>query len=216
MTPKVKLCTGEDRENCFDHQRARIVEDVRRRTALPEHSFTVSEGDRIGVIGPNGSGKSTLLEMLIGRVKQTAEMWRFARHAAELRLADFGVAQGVTIRSVIETLSHERPFPKPSAPHVLPKRWGARVLRIPTRTPRRSPAAGGNALPLPRPWSRRRTFCSWMSPPTIWILRDSVARIRLQNAAFACVVVSHDVISWRMSRTRWWNSIALTKMARSA
>ena len=24
-------------------------------------SFTVSEGDRIGLIGPNGSGKSTLL-----------------------------------------------------------------------------------------------------------------------------------------------------------
>src|SRR5213592_3602030 len=32
-------------------------------------SFTVSEGDRIGVIGPNGSGKSTLLEMLVGRVR---------------------------------------------------------------------------------------------------------------------------------------------------
>ncbi len=32
-------------------------------------SFTVSEGDRIGVIGPNGSGKSTLLEMLCGKTK---------------------------------------------------------------------------------------------------------------------------------------------------
>ena len=32
-------------------------------------SFTVSEGDRIGLIGPNGSGKSTLLEILCGRVK---------------------------------------------------------------------------------------------------------------------------------------------------
>jgi ATP-binding cassette subfamily F protein uup len=31
-------------------------------------SFTVSEGDRIGLIGPNGSGKSTLLEILYGRV----------------------------------------------------------------------------------------------------------------------------------------------------
>src|ERR1051325_8892737 len=29
-------------------------------------SFTVSEGDRIGLIGPNGSGKSTLLRMLAG------------------------------------------------------------------------------------------------------------------------------------------------------
>ena len=31
-------------------------------------SFTVSEGDRIGLIGPNGSGKSTLLGILAGRI----------------------------------------------------------------------------------------------------------------------------------------------------
>src|SRR5262245_29936674 len=29
-------------------------------------SFTVSEGDRIGLIGPNGAGKSTLLKILEG------------------------------------------------------------------------------------------------------------------------------------------------------
>src|SRR5204862_8186378 len=32
-------------------------------------SFTVSEGDRIGLIGPNGSGKSTLLRILAGSEK---------------------------------------------------------------------------------------------------------------------------------------------------
>src|SRR5579862_3148473 len=32
-------------------------------------SFTISEGERIGLIGPNGSGKSTLIEILAGRVK---------------------------------------------------------------------------------------------------------------------------------------------------
>ena len=31
-------------------------------------SFTISEGDRIGLIGPNGSGKSTLLRILAGQV----------------------------------------------------------------------------------------------------------------------------------------------------
>src|SRR5271155_5502928 len=35
-------------------------------------SFTVNEGERIGLIGPNGSGKSTLLEMLFGRVQPDA------------------------------------------------------------------------------------------------------------------------------------------------
>jgi len=29
-------------------------------------SFTISEGDRMGLIGPNGSGKSTLLKILAG------------------------------------------------------------------------------------------------------------------------------------------------------
>ena len=32
-------------------------------------AFTVSEGDRIGVIGPNGSGKSTLMQILCGIVQ---------------------------------------------------------------------------------------------------------------------------------------------------
>jgi ABC transport system ATP-binding/permease protein len=31
-------------------------------------SFTISEGDRIGLIGPNGAGKSTLLSILAGKV----------------------------------------------------------------------------------------------------------------------------------------------------
>jgi len=31
-------------------------------------SFTISEGDRVGLIGPNGSGKSTLLKILAGEV----------------------------------------------------------------------------------------------------------------------------------------------------
>src|ERR1700730_13499238 len=31
-------------------------------------SFTISDGDRIGLIGPNGSGKSTLLRILAGEL----------------------------------------------------------------------------------------------------------------------------------------------------
>src|SRR5258708_16326787 len=66
-------------------------------------SFTVSEGDRIGVIGPNGSGKSTLLEMLIGRVKPDSgdvAIRKGTRLSTVAQISEF--AAGGTIRSVIE------------------------------------------------------------------------------------------------------------------
>src|SRR6267143_1486139 len=67
-------------------------------------SFTVSEGDRIGVIGPNASGKSTLLEMLIGRVTPDTgdvAIRKGTRLSCVAQISQF--AAGVTIRSVIET-----------------------------------------------------------------------------------------------------------------
>src|SRR3977135_1388737 len=67
-------------------------------------SFTVSEGDCIGVIGPNGSGQSTRLEMLIGRVKPDSgdvAIRKGTRLSYVPQISEFGA--GVTIRSVIET-----------------------------------------------------------------------------------------------------------------
>ena len=51
-------------------------------------SFTVSEGDRIGLIGPNGSGKSTLLAMLNGQVQPDS--------------GDVAVRKGKQVRSVLQ------------------------------------------------------------------------------------------------------------------
>ena len=66
-------------------------------------SFTVSEGDRIGLIGPNGSGKSTLLEILYGRVKpdrgEVATRKR-CRLSYVAQVSEF--APGETVRSVVE------------------------------------------------------------------------------------------------------------------
>ena len=69
-------------------------------------SFTVSEGDRIGLIGPNGSGKSTLLEILYGRVKPDSgdvATRKRSRLSYVAQVSDF--APGETVRSVIEKRS---------------------------------------------------------------------------------------------------------------
>src|SRR5437899_11118400 len=67
-------------------------------------SFTVSEGDRIGVIDPNGSGKSTLLEMLIGQVKPDSgdvAARKGTRLSYVSQISEYPA--GVTIRSIIES-----------------------------------------------------------------------------------------------------------------
>jgi len=86
-----------------DCQRARTVERYGVAPLFQNISFTVSEGDRIGVIGPNGSGKSTLLEMLIGSVQPDSgdvAIRKGTRLNYVAQISEF--APGVTIRSVIE------------------------------------------------------------------------------------------------------------------
>src|SRR6266852_1271110 len=76
-------------------------------------SFTVSEGDRIGVIGPNGSGKSTLLEMLIGRVKSDSgdvAIRKGTRLSYVAQISEF--APGVPVRSVIESALERTAIPE--------------------------------------------------------------------------------------------------------
>ena len=52
--------------------------------ALAEVSFTVAEGEAVGVIGANGSGKSTLLKTLAGILKPTAGKVRVDGRVAAL------------------------------------------------------------------------------------------------------------------------------------
>src|ERR1700760_2783372 len=65
-------------------------------------SFTVSEGERIGIIGPNGSGKSTLLAILQGRVAPDSgdvAIRKGIRLGTVLQISDF--AAGDTVRTVV-------------------------------------------------------------------------------------------------------------------
>jgi ABC transport system ATP-binding/permease protein len=66
-------------------------------------SFTITEGDRIGLIGPNGAGKSTLLAILAGSVDPDAgEVAARKRAKLSYVLQDSQFASGETVRSVLK------------------------------------------------------------------------------------------------------------------
>ena len=159
-------------------------------------SFTVSSGERIGVIGPNGSGKSTLLEILAGRVKPDSGDVAIRKGTRlSLRDADFRFCRGrygaVGDR---EARCRARRCRNRSAPGASAETLGRagftdRERRQRYAFGRLAQAAGDRA----KRWCSSRTFCCWTSRPTIWTWRESSGWKRLlQNAPFACVVVSHD------------------------
>src|SRR5271163_4525504 len=157
-------------------------------------SFTISEGDRIGLIGPNGSGKSTLLEILRGTVKPDngdVAVRKGTRLISVTQISDF--AEGSTCSTVIEAaleragVSHaDHQFRTSEAL----SRAGFADTELPTAS-----LSGG--------WKKRLAIVeALVQEPDILLLDEptnhlDLAGIKwletlLQNASFACVVVSHD------------------------
>jgi ATP-binding cassette subfamily F protein uup len=157
-------------------------------------SFTVSEGDRIGVIGPNGSGKSTLLAMLDGRVKPDSgniAIRKGARLSCVEQVSEF--APDDTVRSVIENAlerSRVRQEDRLSRFSETLGRAGFTDFETPTAA-----LSGG--------WRKRLAIAgALVEEPDILLLDEptnhlDLAGIKwletlLRNAAFASVVVTHD------------------------
>ncbi len=157
-------------------------------------SFTISDGDRIGLIGPNGSGKSTLLEILAGRVKpDTGDVATRKRTklASVAQISEF--EPDATIRSVIESALD---------------RTGVPAAQWPQRTAKILGLAGFADLDMPAAalsggWRKRLAIAEGLvQEPDILLLDEptnhlDLAGIKwletvLQDASFACVVVSHD------------------------
>ena len=157
-------------------------------------SFTISQGDRIGLIGPNGSGKSTLLEILAGHVKpDTGDV--AVRKGVALgfvrQISDF--AEEVTCRSVIEEVL---------------ARTGVDESESAYRAEEALHRAGfedydARAAALSGGWRKRLAIVEGLAEqPDILLLDEPTNHLDLAGiewlegvlraAAFACVVVSHD------------------------
>lgn len=157
-------------------------------------SFTVSEGERIGLIGPNGSGKSTLMEILAGRVKpDTGEvaLRKRARLSSVVQVSEFAPAE--TVRSVIERAFHEGGVPE----HERAGRFAEVLGRAGFED------YGAIANSLSGGWRKRLAIAAALvQQPDILLLDEPTNHLDLegiewlesvlQSASFACVVVSHD------------------------
>jgi ABC transport system ATP-binding/permease protein len=157
-------------------------------------SFTVSEGDRIVLIGPNGSGKSTLLEILSGRVKPDSgnvATRKRIRFSYVPQISEF--APGETIRSVVESALERSAVPDGERLSQTAETLGRAGF-----TDFEAPAAA-----LSGGWRKRLAISvGLVQAPDVLLLDEPTNHLDLvgiewletvlQNAAFACVVVSHD------------------------
>ena len=157
-------------------------------------SFTVSEGDRIGVIGPNGSGKSTLLEMLCGKTKPDSgdvAVRKGTRLSYVKQISEF--APGVSVEGVIEAALERAAVQKSERAGRSAEtlgRAGFEDLAVLAAT-----LSGG--------WKKRLAIAeALVQNPDILLLDEPTNHLDLagiewlerllQRASFATVVVSHD------------------------
>ena len=157
-------------------------------------SFTVSEGERIGLIGPNGSGKSTLIEILAGRVKPDTgdvALRKRARLSSVVQVSEF--ASSETVRSVIEKAFREGYVPEHER--------AGRSAEVLGRAGFEDHDAVANSLS--GGWRKRLAIAAALvQEPDILLLDEPTNHLDLEGiewlesvlryASFACVVVSHD------------------------
>lgn len=157
-------------------------------------SFTVSEGDRIGLIGPNGAGKSTLLKVLAGDEEpDSGEVAVRKRARVAYVRQDSEFALGLTVRQVLEAALVRAAVPEADREAKL-RETGGRVG---------FPALEAEAATLSGGWRKRLAIAeAVVSVPDVVLLDEPTNHLdlagiawleeMLNQAAFACVMVSHD------------------------
>ncbi|HEU4416054.1 MAG TPA: ABC-F family ATP-binding cassette domain-containing protein [Candidatus Angelobacter sp.] len=157
-------------------------------------SFTVSEGDRIGLIGPNGSGKSTLLGILSGAIEpDSGEVAVRKRTRMSYVLQESQFAPGDTVRAVIaRALERSEVADADRAGRLFETlgRAGFVDFDVAAHT-----LSGG--------WRKRLAIAeALVQQPDVLLLDEPTNHLDLegiewleellQSGSFACVVVSHD------------------------
>ena len=157
-------------------------------------SFTVSEGDRIGLIGPNGSGKSTLLRILAGDVSpDSGEIAVRKRIRLSYVEQDSKFERGATVRSVAQSAMQRAAVPESER--------GTRFAETLGRAGFEDLDAEASALS--GGWQKRLAIVeALVQGPDILLLDEPTNHLDLAGiewleallaaAAFACVAVSHD------------------------
>jgi ATP-binding cassette subfamily F protein uup len=157
-------------------------------------SFTVSEGDRVGLIGPNGSGKSTLLRILAGH--ETPDDGEIAvRKRAHVSYVeqDSAFEEGATVRSVVEKAFEHAGVSQSDR--------GTRFAETLGRAGFEN--VNAEAASLSGGWKKRLAITqALVQGPDILLLDEPTNHLDLAGiewleellkaAPFACVVVSHD------------------------
>jgi len=157
-------------------------------------SFTISDGDRIGLIGPNGSGKSTLLRILAGDVApDSGEISLRKRTRLAYVEQDSRFDPEATVRSVIESALDRAA--------VSGTERGARFAETLGRAGFEDVEA--RAVELSGGWQKRLAIVeALVQHPDILLLDEPTNHLDLpgitwledllEQAAFASVIVSHD------------------------
>jgi len=157
-------------------------------------SFTVSEGDRIGLIGPNGSGKSTLLRILAGDVSlDSGDIAVRKRIRLSYVEQDSKFKPGATARSVAQSAMERGGVPESER--------GTRFAETLGRAGFEDLEAEASALS--GGWQKRLAIVeAIVQGPDILLLDEPTNHLDLAGiewletllkaASFACVVVSHD------------------------
>ncbi|HVW78905.1 MAG TPA: ABC-F family ATP-binding cassette domain-containing protein [Alloacidobacterium sp.] len=163
-------------------------------TLFRDISFTVDEGDRIGLIGPNGSGKSTLLKILAGHIEPDAGEVA-ARKLTRLSYVaqDSEFSEGKSVRSVIQEALQRAGIPATD--------WEARMRETLGRAGFTDFEA--EAVTFSGGWRKRLAIVeALVQKPDVLLLDEPTNHLDLagiewlegvlEAASFACVVISHD------------------------